>query len=79
MNIGAEIKTNSKFSKVETISQNSYKIFVKSPAHEGKANIEAIRLLSEYFKIPKSNICLVRGIRSKVKTFKLEGIGSDPH
>lgn len=78
MNIEVILKPNSKLCKVEKISRNNYKVSVKSPAKEGKANEEAIKVLSDYFNIPKSDICLAKGGKSRTKIFKLEGMIKRP-
>jgi len=60
------VKANSKESKV-VIEKDIYHLYTKSPAKEGKANDEVISLLSDYLDIPKSNINIKKGKRSKSK------------
>lgn len=48
-----------------------FKFYLKSPAIEGKANQEMIETLSNILKIPKTNIELIAGFSSKVKTFSI--------
>ncbi len=40
-------------------------VHLKSPPFEGKANAELIKLLSEKFKTPKTNIKIKSGIASR--------------
>ncbi len=70
MKISAIVKTNSKESKI-FIKDDIYYIYTKSPAKENKANIEVVRLLSEYFDIPKSNIDIKKGLKSKSKIVEI--------
>ena len=43
-------------------------VYVREPAVEGRANKAVIKLLAEYFKVPKSQVKIVRGytIRQKI-------------
>lgn len=66
MKISVVVKTNSKESKV-ILKDGIYYIYTKSSAKENKANIEVVRLLSEYFNIQKSNIDIKKGLKSKRK------------
>ncbi len=43
------------------------KIKISSPATENKANEELIKFLSKIFKIPKSSMEVVKGLKSKEK------------
>lgn len=67
MRISVRVKPNSKNESVEKISDKEFALRVKAPAKEGRANEAAIRLLSEYFKIPKNRLNLTRGHNSKNK------------
>lgn len=73
MQIQARLKPNSRH-RQEVVEDNdgSFTIYVKSPAIEGRANKEAIELLAKYFKVSKSRVELVRGMRSKYKIFKID-------
>lgn len=70
MKIEAIIKPNSRLEKIERVGSGKYKLFVRQPAKEGKANKEAIKLLSVHFDIPKSNISLIKGEKSRIKIFE---------
>ena len=59
-------KTNSKESKV-VFEDGIYYVYTKSPAKEGKANDEVVSLLSKYLGIPKGNIDIKKGKKSKSK------------
>jgi len=59
---------------IEILSPNSVKLKVISKPQRGLANQEAISLLSNFLKIPKSSIKIVRGEKSRNKIFLIEGI-----
>jgi len=67
MRIAVKIKSNSKQDIVETAGNNEFVIKVKATATEGRANERLIELLSKHLKIPKRNISIIRGLKSKNK------------
>ncbi len=71
MKIVVNVKTNVKQEKIERVGKDEFAISVCMPPTEGRANTRVIKLLSEYFKIPKSSILLARGKKSKKKIFQL--------
>ncbi|MBC87126.1 MAG: hypothetical protein CL677_08080 [Bdellovibrionaceae bacterium] len=71
MKINVQVKTRSKIESVEKQLDGSYLVRVNVPPVEGKANKRIIELLSKYLKIPKSNIELISGPKSKIKVFKI--------
>ncbi len=73
MKICVEVKANSKQEKIEQISNNKFCLRVKPPAREGKANEAVIRLLSEYFDIPKSMVIIIKGHKVKNKVIDILG------
>ena len=72
MTIQITVKSNQKISKVEKTEEGEYKVFVKSSPIENKANIEVIKVLSEYFDIPKSSIKIKLGLKSSKKIVVLD-------
>lgn len=76
MKIKVKIKPNSKENVVEKIEDNnldySYLIKVKALPIDNKANLELIKVLSEYLNLPKSKISLVKGLKSKIKTLVID-------
>ena len=67
MKIFITIKPGSRVPGIEKISDNEYLVRVISPARRGKANKELIDLLSNFLKIPKGNIEIASGFRSRKK------------
>lgn len=50
------------------------KLRIKAPPVDGKANEECIRLLSELFDVKKSQISIISGLTSRVKTIAIKGL-----
>lgn len=72
MKIELNVKTQQKVSKVEMRDNGIMNVFVKSSPIENKANAEIIKLLSEYYDIPKSSISIKTGKKSKRKIVEIE-------
>ncbi|MDP2912552.1 MAG: DUF167 domain-containing protein [Candidatus Omnitrophota bacterium] len=71
MKITVRVRPNSKEAAVEKLGDKEFILRVKAPAREGMANEAAIGLLSEYLKIPKSRIRVVKGHKSKFKLMEI--------
>jgi uncharacterized protein len=71
MKIEVYVKTNAREEKLEKISENQYKAWVKEEPKENKANFAVIKLLSKCFKTPPSLIKLLRGTKGKNKLFEI--------
>jgi hypothetical protein len=56
---------------IEELKENELKVKLKSPPVEGKANQELIKLLADYYKIPKSRIEITKGLTSRNKIIKI--------
>ncbi len=74
MKIVVKIKPNSKENSVTRLGENEFSVRVKAPAKEGRANEAVVKLLSAYFRIPKTSIVIVRGLASKNKLIALPKI-----
>ncbi|MBI4395433.1 MAG: DUF167 domain-containing protein [Candidatus Omnitrophica bacterium] len=67
MKIFVKVKPNAKENRVEKLDENHFKIAVKAPPKNGKANQAVIEVLSEYFQLPQSRLSIARGQTSKSK------------
>ena len=78
MQINCHIIVHAKENKVEKqqdlFNGNSFKVYVTAPPEKGKANKKMIELLSEYFKVPKSQIRILKGEISRNKIVDIAGI-----
>jgi uncharacterized protein len=62
------VKPRSKKQEIIKIDNSSYKIKLKSPAEDGKANIELLKLLKKYFK---RDAAIIKGKTSRKKIIKI--------
>lgn len=70
--IGVKIHTGS--SKRDIIHKDGiFHIYTHFKPVQGKANLDALKIISNYFDIPKSNILIIKGEKSKDKVFRIKG------
>lgn len=48
------------------------KVYVTVTPEDGKANNHVIKLLAKELKIPKSNISITKGLKSRIKTIEIK-------
>jgi len=66
MKIRIKVKPSSRTEKVSQ-EGDSFIVKVKEPPKEGKANEAVIKLLAEHFGVPKSQVRILSGLRSRNK------------
>lgn len=66
-----QVKPRSKKERVSIGPQGELIVAVNVPPIEGRANERVIELLSDHLGVPKSRIRLIRGEKSKLKTFRV--------
>ena len=49
------------------------KLRLAAPPVEGKANAALIEFLAEYFGVPRRNVSIVSGVKSRAKRVAIEG------
>lgn len=67
MKIFVKVIPNSKKSEVINLGNDHFKVKVDAAAEDGKANKRLIKILAEYFNIPKSNLLITKGMKSREK------------
>jgi len=63
---------NSKKPRVEKDLFGGLHVYVNQPPLDGRANKAVGEALAEYFKVGKSKIKLIRGLKSKQKVFDVQ-------
>lgn len=69
MHITVVAKPKKKQEKVIQINEITFAVSVKEPPIDGRANEAIIKSLAKYFSLPQSQIILISGHTSKIKTF----------
>jgi len=72
MRISVKVKPNAKQDKIEKINESHFLVWIKEKPQEGKANKAAIKVLSEYFGVPQSQVILLKGQSSREKIFEIK-------
>ena len=73
MKLSITVKTRAKQEKIEkTDGGCGYTVHVKEPPVENKANSAIIKLLSKYFRVPKSQITILSGMQSKRRIIEIK-------
>ena len=65
------VKANAKKSLVERIDDTHFRVWVKEPPQEGRANQAVVQVLSDYLGRPKASLGILSGHRSKNKVLLL--------
>ena len=53
---------------------NIFKVYLTAPAIDGKANKALCEILSKHFQIKKSQIEIIKGLKSRIKVIMINGI-----
>ncbi len=72
MIIEVSAKPGSRRTEVSHEGANRYTVRVTQPPVEGKANKAVASALSEYFKVSKSRVLLLKGEKGKAKVFSVD-------
>lgn len=65
------VKSRAKEDRVDKIDATHFKILVKAPPVDGKANEAVLRNLAAYLNVPYSQLNLVSGHTAKQKVIEL--------
>lgn len=57
---------------VQLEPDGSILVYIREPAHDGKANQAVIRELATYYGVSKSSVLLISGPMSKQKRFQID-------
>lgn len=72
MKIKVKVVPNSSEQSIEKISENEFKIKLKSVPEKNKANKELLKILSKYFKVSTNNINISNGFFSRNKIVEIK-------
>lgn len=71
MNIQVRVIPGAKRTLVKEEGPGVYKVYLKAPAVDGKANKALGPVLAEYFGIRKKDVLIIKGLKSRQKTITL--------
>jgi uncharacterized protein len=70
------VKTGSNHEKIQIESQR-VNVFIKEKPIDGKANKYLIEFLAKALSVAKSDVIMVRGSKSRAKSFKITGLSQN--
>lgn len=72
MQIVVHARARAKVEKVEEVESGGvFKVWVKEPAVDGKANVAIAKALAAHFHIPRARVVLVSGVSARIKRFSI--------
>jgi len=72
MKINLKVAPGSKIEKIQPALDGSLKVWLRAKPKEGEANRALIKLLSQYYKVPKSQINIIYGLKSRNKIVEID-------
>lgn len=71
MKLSIFAKPGDREEKIEKISETEYRVSVKEPAKEGRANWAIERALAKYFGVAPSQVQIISGRHSRAKIIEI--------
>lgn len=71
MRIYVKVSPRSSRNEVTRMAEGEYKVKLTAPPVDGEANAMLIKVLAEYFDVPKSSISIIGGKSAKTKIVEI--------
>ena len=72
MHLIVKVTSKAKLNKIVHINNQKYHIYTTTAPDKGKANLQIIKMLSKKFNVPKSQIIILKGKKSKNKIIQIQ-------
>lgn len=72
-----KVRPGSKIEVLQKSSSGDWVAFVRPKPEDGKANDALIRLVADYFGVPKTDINIKTGQSSEIKLLEIAGINDE--
>ena len=72
MKLSVRVSPRSSRNDIKKLPDGTYKIFLTAAPVDGKANESLIKIISNYFSIPKKNISVLKGKTSRNKIIEIK-------
>jgi uncharacterized protein len=72
MKIAVKVVPGAKNQQIQAALDGSLKVWLKAEAKEGKANKALIEFLADYYRVGKSSVCIVSGLKNKSKIVEVD-------
>jgi uncharacterized protein len=74
MTLEVKVMPKSGRDEIRGFANGILKVRVSAPPIEGKANVRLIELISRKIGVPRSNVTIIKGRTSRIKTINIEGV-----
>jgi uncharacterized protein (TIGR00251 family) len=71
--ISVRVSPNSSRRRIVKASDGTLKVYLNSPAHEGRANQELLKFISKKIGVARSSLKIKRGFKGREKTLLVKG------
>lgn len=75
MKISVRVVTNSTLEQIEKAG-NGFKVWLRSKPVENEANKALVKIIARHFRVPKRNVAIVSGLKSRDKIIEVITDGS---
>lgn len=72
MILNIKVIPKAKANCIQKLNANCLKVHLRAPPVNGRANKELMEILSEYYKVKRSRISIIRGERSQNKIVEIK-------
>jgi len=72
MKVSIKVIPSAKVEQVQPALDGSLKVWLRAKPKEGEANRALVKLLSDYYNVPKSLINIVSGLTSRNKVVEID-------
>ncbi len=72
MMLKVKVIPNAKASRIQPLSEDCLKAYLTAPPVDGKANKALTEIISEYYKVKKGRVSIIRGKRSQNKIVEIK-------
>ncbi len=73
MRIEVKVHPRSRQERVERTGEGQFEAWVRAPPENGRANKALVELLADHFRVPKSEVRIVRGAGARRKVIEIGG------
>jgi len=74
MKLNVTVIINAKNSGIIKIDESNYKVKIDEPAVDNRANKRLIELLTDYFKVQKSSVKILKGLKNRNKIVSIDNL-----
>lgn len=72
MKVSIKVIPSAKVEQIQPALDGSLKVWLRARPKEGEANKALVKLLSGYYKVSKSQVCIVSGLTSRNKIVEID-------